>query len=332
MSQQPLYNGKPGVKITFSGADKATALRPMSYRRAGVDENSFNTPPASLITALPCIRGKKIPYERYTTFCQQWLSDSILVFYAEAARPDKSAPRQRFALKVAFDVAKGSSTPGGAFMETLRLEALLYQDQLAKLQGVAVPKHYGVWIGRTSWDTTVACTIMEWGGKPYSEELVDPKLGKPERSVKIMEALKALHDAGICHNDLIDLEIRHILYDTRREKAFIVDFSTAERHKCHLKMKMAPYTTTPPEDIFGCDELWYVGMNVDYFGDGPDSGPDADPRVVRATLAAYQESQRERRRRDLAAAIDARRLQASKAATAQGYTSRPGPVVAPTHK
>ena len=163
-----------------------------------------------------------------------------------------------------------------------------------------------------------------------------------------MEALKALHDAGIRHNDLIDLEIRHMLYDTRREKAFIVDFSTAERHRCHLKMKMEPYTTTPPEDIFGCDELWYVGMNVDYFGDGPgelrgnvssvgvltfaDSGPDADPRVVQATLAAYQESQRERRRRDLAAAIDARRLQASKAATAQGYTSCPGPVAAPTHK
>ena len=82
-----------------------------------------------------------------------------------------------------------------------------------------------------------------------------------------MEALKALHDAGIRHNDLIDLEIRHILYDTRREKAFIVDFSTAERHKCGLSMEMKPYRTQPCTAVFGCDELWDVANHVLYFGD-----------------------------------------------------------------
>ena len=84
-----------------------------------------------------------------------------------------------------------------------------------------------------------------------------------------MESVKALHDIGLRHNDLIDMPIRHILYDKLREKAFIIDFSTAEDHECHLRMRMRPYTSTPPEDVFGCDELWYAARNMNLFGHGP---------------------------------------------------------------
>lgn len=84
-----------------------------------------------------------------------------------------------------------------------------------------------------------------------------------------MESIKAIHDAGIQHGDLIDDTFRHILYDTTCEKAFIIDFSTAERHKCPLIMRMRPYTTTPSRATFGCDELWDVATNVSYFGNGP---------------------------------------------------------------
>ncbi|KAL1710915.1 hypothetical protein EV121DRAFT_191791 [Schizophyllum commune] len=290
MSQLPLYGDRPGVKITFAGAPLATVLRPMRYRCAGVDENSFNTPPPAFITALPFVRGKTIPYDRYTTFCREWFSEGAMVFYAEAARYDEATPRQRFALKVAFNVT-GNGSPGGAFMESFRREAVFYNDHLVKLQGIAVPKHYGVWVGRTPWDTTIACAIMEWGGHPFDDRIVDAKIGKPGRSGKIMESIKAIHDAGIQHGDLIDDTFRHILYDTTCEKAFIIDFSTAERHKCPLIMRMRPYTTTPSRATFGCDELWDVATNVSYFGNGPCSGPGADPLVLQAN--AYSERQQQ---------------------------------------
>ncbi|KAL1662056.1 hypothetical protein GGF50DRAFT_129026 [Schizophyllum commune] len=284
MSQLPLYGDRPGVKITFAGAPLATVLRPMIYRCAGVDENSFNALPPAFITALPFVRGKTIPYDRYTTFCREWISEGAMVFYAEAARYDEATPRQRFALKVAFNVTGGSGSPGGAFMESFRREAVFYNNHLVKLQGIAVPKHYGVWVGRTPWDTTIACAIMEWGGHPFDERIVDTKIGKPERRWVLR-----LRYPGIQHGDLIDDTFRHILYDTTCEKAFIIDFSTAERHKCPLIMRMRPYTTTPSRATFGCDELWDVATNVSYFGNGPCFGPGADPLVLQAN--AYRQQQ-----------------------------------------
>ncbi|KAL1747944.1 hypothetical protein HDZ31DRAFT_80091 [Schizophyllum fasciatum] len=286
MSQQPLFGDRPGVKISFAGAAAATILRPMRYGRRGIDENSFHAAPNALITLLPRIRGAKIPYERYTTFYRDWTSSSMLVFYAEAVRSDKSAPRRKFALKVALNVTGSRCTGGGAFMENLRREAIFYHERLAELQGVAVPKHYGVWIGRTPWDTTIACAIMEWGGQPYSSGIVDPVLGKPERSFTVMQAIKALHDVGFQHNDLIDLRCRHFLYDTEREKAFIIDFSTAEPHRCRLRMKMKAYKTPPLPSVFGCEELCDMAIAVQYFGEGPSFGPKADPEVQLANMQA----------------------------------------------
>ncbi|KAI4527582.1 hypothetical protein K525DRAFT_186399 [Schizophyllum commune Loenen D] len=332
MSQPPLHNDKPGVKITFSGAGAATVLHPLTYGRAGIDANSFHTPPASLITALPCIRGKTIPYDRYTTFCREWLSSGAMVFYAEASRQDKTAPRQRFALKVAFDIMGGSGSPGGAFLESFHREAIFYNEHLSKLQGVAVPKHYGVWVGWTPWDTTVACAIMEWGGRPFDATVVDPKLGKPQRSVTIMESIKALHDVGLRHNDLIDMPIRHILYDKLREKAFIIDFSTAEDHKCHLRMRMRPYTSTPPEDVFGCDELWYAARNMNLFGHGPCSGPGADPLVVRAMEYVRAKRHEARVKREVAALLATRRVKTSTASDAREHAPRSALLVAPVHE
>ncbi|KAL1762636.1 hypothetical protein FB107DRAFT_285104 [Schizophyllum commune] len=331
MSQLPLYNDKPGVKVTFSGASATSVLRPLTYARKGIDANSFNTPPASLFTALPCIRGKTIPYDRYTTFCQEWSSSGAMVFYAEAARQDNTASRQRFALKVAFNITAGSGSPGGAFLDTFHREAIFYNEHLSKLQGIAVPKHYGVWVGRTPWGTTVACAIMEWGGRPFDYTIVDSKLGKPQRGVKIMESVKAIHDAGLRHNDLIDMPFHHILYDKVREKAFIIDFSTAESHKCCLRMRIRPYTSTPPEDVFGCDELWYVAGNMKLFGDGPCYGPGADPLVVQAMEYVRRKRHEARVRREVAEMSAARRVKQSTACDAQKDASHLTLVATPVH-
>ncbi|TRM65327.1 hypothetical protein BD626DRAFT_488410 [Schizophyllum amplum] len=315
MPQQPLLGGKPGVVIKFAGADSAIILRPIKYGRKGIDENCFHTlPEARLITTLPRIRDRTLPFEEYSTSCNKWFSRSALIFPAETKRSHPSAPRQRFALKVAFNVETGHL--GDCFRENFRREALFYHQHLNKLQGIAVPKHYGVWFGRTSWGATVACAIMEWAGEPYVRAVVDPRLERADRRLNIMQSLKAVHDIGCVHNDLIDKEYRHLLYDREREKAFIIDFSTAERHRCHLNMEMKPYTTPPAPHIFGCNELHNIAVIVRFFGMGASFGPEADPEVQAANEKATQQYLMECATREAdkqVAAIRAARLQASEA-------------------
>ncbi|TRM67176.1 hypothetical protein BD626DRAFT_426999 [Schizophyllum amplum] len=297
MPQQPLIGERPGVSICFHGTDVGVILRPIKYGFKGIDANTFHTlPNARLITAPPRVGGKRLPFEKYSTCLSEWKSTSSLVFYAEAVRPDRAAPRQRFALKVAFHVEEPSSG-GGQLKDGFRKEALTYRWHLSKIQGVAVPKHYGVWYGRTSWGATVACAIMEWGGHPYDCRVVDPQLTRPDRRTKVMQALKAVHDAGLQHNNLIPDTSLHFLYDLVEEKASIVDFSNAEKHKCMLRMEMKAYTTPPLPHIFGCDELWDLATTIGFFGQGPFDGPNADPEVLAMYAAVARQDQEKMVRR-----------------------------------
>ncbi|KAL1747941.1 hypothetical protein HDZ31DRAFT_71945 [Schizophyllum fasciatum] len=187
-------------------------LRPIVYTRKGVDENSFQAlPGCQLYADLPRIRGKAIPFDKYSTYGYDWLSVSALVFYARPTASDPSAPRHRFALKVAFNIEEGQRA--AQFMENLRREALLYHVYLGELQGQAVPKHYGVWCGRTPWNTTMACVIMEWGGRPFVKELIEASPAGDEQRIQTLRTLQRVHDAGIEHNVLVALGFRHLLYD-----------------------------------------------------------------------------------------------------------------------
>ncbi|KAL1740936.1 hypothetical protein HDZ31DRAFT_46477 [Schizophyllum fasciatum] len=312
MPQQPLINGAPGVEITFANASAASVLRPMHYGCQGIDENAFFIlPGAPLSTRLPRLRGRKLSYEEYTTLGKTWHSMSSPVFYAETVGPDQNGPRRCFALKVVFNVHGGKDTSGSAMMENLRHEAIFYNRHLKSIQGIAVPKHYGVWLGRTAWGTTVACAIMEWCGQPYDRRLTDPNDARGDRRQRIMDAIKALHGAGFEHNDLGGGETNHLLYDTKREQAFIVDFSDAEKHECGLKMELLPYTTLPMPLVLGCEELWRMGKAIGYFKKGPATGPGADIRVVKATEEADRQLEerliKQEIRRQLVAAGKARR-------------------------
>lgn len=98
---------------------------------------------------------------------------------------------------------------------------------------------------------------MEWGGVPWSQKVMDPKMDRADRRLKVVEALKAIHDAGYEHTNLMADDAHHFLYDKVLEKAFFVDFTRVEKHPaCHLHMKLKPYTSTPLPDIFGCTEIW----------------------------------------------------------------------------
>ncbi len=51
--------------------------------------------------------------------------------------------------------------------QKLKKEAQFYDRHLSKLQGTAVPVHYGLWMAKTSWGGLVVCEIMEWCGEPW---------------------------------------------------------------------------------------------------------------------------------------------------------------------
>ncbi|KAL1742995.1 hypothetical protein HDZ31DRAFT_75158 [Schizophyllum fasciatum] len=321
MTQQPIIEGAPGIDITFAEASAAVTLRPMKYRCKGIDENAFHALPGShLSTLLPWLRGRILSFDEYSTLGKKWRSTSCPVFYAQTVGPDQTGPPHRFALKVAFNVHGGKNTFGGVLMDNLRQEAIFYNRHLKKIQGSAVPKHYGVWIGWTAWGTSVACAIMEWCGQPYDKRIIDPRNSKPERRQRIMDTIKALHDVGFEHTDLGGGETDHLLYDTSREMAFIIDFRDAEKHKCGLRMELLPYTCLPMPLVLGCEELCSIGQTIGYFGKGPFEGPKADIRVVKAA----QELERELQERDAKQEAQKQLASQRRCANKENQTSRTG--------
>ncbi|TBU40188.1 hypothetical protein BD309DRAFT_1003247 [Dichomitus squalens] len=244
---QPDINGGPGVAILFHGCTRTTIFRPLRYPHPHIDENSFATlPPTGYIrTTAPRIRGKQYDYASYTTWQQDWQTDTPLVFggthhpripsQIERERAATERP-QRFALKLAANV--GNSRMGRVLMEKLIDEAIYYKVHLSSVQGEAVPIHYGIWCGITDWDVPVAISIMQWGGRPYLSHIKDTK------------------------DDT--LETSGLLYDHVEEKAFIVDFSRAfPGHECGLHMPLfEEYPGIVPDPVFSCRELLLVSRLV----------------------------------------------------------------------
>lgn len=282
MCKQPLINGETGVGVMLPDTSALCILRPVYFD--GVDENSFHIlPPDTLYTDWPRIRGKAFTYEQYSTYGTEWFSRSCLFFSAETKPSDPAVPPRRFALKVAFHVAEGA--PLHQYLRNFCIEARFYARRLKHLQGKTVPKHYGVWTCGTPWGGTMGCAILEWGGVPFKEEFIGPgEQGEKQRcvshpfitrtvlillSLDIMYAMKAIHDVGYEHTDLVEPGFRHLLYDTERQRPYIIDFSRGEKHKCHPNMAIKAYKTPPDPFVFGCMELRDLGVAIGLFGLGP---------------------------------------------------------------
>ncbi|KAL1676599.1 hypothetical protein EV122DRAFT_215928 [Schizophyllum commune] len=322
MSKQPLVNGETGTTVVLPGTKAACILRPLLFN--GLDENSFHILPQDRLYAnWPRVRGKALPYETYSTYGKEWFSRSCLFFSAETKPSDPAVPPQRFALKVAFNIVDGK--PCHQFLRNFCIEARFYARRLKHLQGKAVPKHYGVWTCSTPWGGTMGCAILEWGGVPFKEEFIGPvEQGEKQRcvtealiaritlislhSLDIMYAMKAIHDVGYEHTDLVEPGFRHLLYDTERQRPYIIDFSRGEKHKCHPRMAIKAYKTPPDPYVFGCMELRDLGVAIGLFGLGPLFGPDACPEVQEANRMFELEQLTEKIRKRVTEST-ARRLQ-----------------------
>ncbi|KAL1676606.1 hypothetical protein EV122DRAFT_291771 [Schizophyllum commune] len=267
MAKQPLINGETGVGVTLPSTTGLCILRPV-YRN-GVNENSFRILPSNFLT--------------YGT---EWFSRSCLLFLAETKPSDPAIPPQRFALKGA---------PCHQYLRNFCIEARFYAKRLKHLQGKAVPKHYGVWTCGTPWGGTMGCAILEWGGVPFKEEFIGPGEQGEKQRLDIMHAMKAIHDVGYEHTDLVEPDFRHLLYDTERQRPYIIDFSRGEKHKCHPRMAIKVYKTPPDPYVFGCMELRDLGVAIGLFGLGPLFGPEACPEVQEANERFFEEEELKKR-------------------------------------
>ncbi|KAI0800076.1 hypothetical protein C8Q74DRAFT_1190409 [Fomes fomentarius] len=142
----------------------------------------------------------------------------------------------------------------------LREEAVIYNTKLLALQGKYVPLVHGFHVGRST-DGLSAVLVMDDCGNRMSESLRCQPLAT---RVHVVEALLAIHQAGIQHNDLAE---RNIVLSSRTGQQripFIVDFGDATEHVCPVDRNQVQLDHPAPNRIeFGCDEMWEVCEETD---------------------------------------------------------------------
>ena len=80
----------------------------------------------------------------------------------------------------------------------------------------------------------------------------------------MLEAFHALHKkAGMEHDNYAESS-GHILYDPKKKKAFIIDFTRAfPGHECGLRLDFREeYAGIVPDPVFGCRELLWISRMV----------------------------------------------------------------------
>jgi len=126
----------------------------------------------------------------------------------------------------------------------LKKEAAMYNGPLKSLQGEVVPRFYGLFVG-TSSKSYIAFLAFDNCGKA-----LDRSFNRVEMrfAIKIYEAFRRIHDAGIFHGDA---EPRNVLR-TSDDNAIVIDFETAGKHRCRRALEVIEDAEEPTIVEFGC--------------------------------------------------------------------------------
>jgi hypothetical protein len=83
------------------------------------------------------------------------------------AKPLSGHPQ--FFLKVVLHLEAGRNSLQFAAWNDLLNEACFYSERLLEFQADIVPRHYGVFAGKTSWGGTIACAVLDYfPGLPWT--------------------------------------------------------------------------------------------------------------------------------------------------------------------
>ncbi|RPD55418.1 hypothetical protein L226DRAFT_616047 [Lentinus tigrinus ALCF2SS1-7] len=227
---------------------------PGSSRPASPTESS-GSPSDSCYSLKPYIpdRSVKDPVRAFLVKLVSEASDgNSQVFRADLRAVTKAGltdDRRGVVCKVAY---------GECQVEILQKEADLYNTKLLDLQGKVVPVMRGCYVDVTD-DGPTGVLILQYCGVPLTYELKNYALTVRHQAVN---ALLAIHKAGVEHNDFAE---RHIVVSRSPEGAphvRIVDFGMAREHTCSVKRDaITAYAIAPPLEEFLCDELRSVCRN-----------------------------------------------------------------------
>ncbi|KAJ3559748.1 hypothetical protein NM688_g151 [Phlebia brevispora] len=133
----------------------------------------------------------------------------------------------------------------------LEREATVYSKYLEELQGVCVPRFYGLYVGEIS-DEPASCILLEDCGvalqaKLFTEYSVDLR-------IKSMQALMAIHKRGVIHRDFWPSNV--VVDDpTNPTRVNVIDFDASQiRHTCPFNMKLPLLVTA--------GTVHYLGTNI----------------------------------------------------------------------
>ncbi|KAJ8520511.1 hypothetical protein ONZ45_g2692 [Pleurotus djamor] len=176
-----------------------------------------------------------LDFAEWKTWGTTWITYSSL--YLEATCGD-----QKLCVKMAINLDQPQEHPDPEHclpvstrfvLDRLFKEANFYHDHLKDLQGITVPRHYGLWACHTSWAGMAIFSVFEWAGDPVLELHKNLETYTSEIKLLCMHRLRDLHDHRILHQQLVLYhDLRHILYDATTNTSRIVDFSCVEDHDC----------------------------------------------------------------------------------------------------
>ncbi|KAI0756157.1 hypothetical protein C8Q80DRAFT_1215223 [Daedaleopsis nitida] len=139
---------------------------------------------------------------------------------------------------------------GRQLMERLRKEADQYRDKLADLQGRYVPTFVGLFEGEMEEGET-GCLVLSYEGERMHESLYTSGV---DFRKKVMDALVAIHQAGVRHGDFNEVSI--VL--RKDNTPIIVGFGGAEHHDCHLGIDVQFYEPQPHNQLVNCEEIYWA--------------------------------------------------------------------------
>jgi len=138
----------------------------------------------------------------------------------------------------------------------LAMEAELYENQLASVQGEAVPHYYGYFEGKDEEDWNVGCIILEDCGDAVEGPFSD--LPMPDRA-KILMALGKVHQRGVSPMDFCESNVVHANGDFR-----IIDFNDVYlKHVCGWTGDLFPGEELPAPREIGCGVIYDFGTEME---------------------------------------------------------------------
>lgn len=150
----------------------------------------------------------------------------------------------------------------------LAQEAEVYTGALEPLQGITIPRCYGLYAGSGEDGRPIACLVLEYWGECIHQPFVRLPLGvrcvpfylpsvfgadEPGRRIRILQRLGEIHRQGLLHGDFAERNVLEMDGDIR-----IIDFDRTEYHDCDCDMDFRPGDTSPDIKEFGCAQLWKV--------------------------------------------------------------------------